>query len=61
MPDVLLSGHHADDPPLAAASRRWGGRGSGGRELLANRALTKEEAALLAEYQRECGAGTVKK
>ena len=54
VPDVLLSGHHAE-------IRRWRLKQSLGRtwerrrELLADRALTKEEAALLAEYQREQG------
>jgi tRNA (guanine37-N1)-methyltransferase len=58
VPDVLLSGHHAD-------IRRWRLKQSLGRtaerrpELLAGRSLTKEEAALLAEYRRErAGAET---
>jgi tRNA (guanine37-N1)-methyltransferase len=52
VPDVLLSGHHAD-------IRRWRLMQSLGRteerrpDLLAGRALTKEESALLAEYRRE--------
>jgi tRNA (guanine37-N1)-methyltransferase len=55
VPDVLLSGHHAD-------IRRWRLKQSLGRtwerrpDLLVNRALSKEEAALLAEYQRERAA-----
>ena len=55
VPDVLLSGHHADDPPLAAASRRCGARGSGGRTCWRGRALTKEEAALLARVREATG------
>ena len=52
VPDVLLSGHHAD-------IRRWRLMQALGRTeerrpgLLAGRALTKEESALLAEYRRE--------
>ena len=52
VPEVLLSGHHAD-------IRRWRLMQSLGRteerrpDLLAGRALTKEESALLAEYRRE--------
>jgi tRNA (guanine37-N1)-methyltransferase len=55
VPDVLLSGHHAD-------IRRWRLKQSLGRtwerrpDLLVNRTLSKEEAALLAEYQRERAA-----
>jgi tRNA (guanine37-N1)-methyltransferase len=55
-----LSGHHAD-------IRRWRRKQALGRtwerrpELLAERSLTKEDAALLAEYQREHGADAVKK
>jgi tRNA (guanine37-N1)-methyltransferase len=51
VPDVLLSGHHAD-------IRRWRLMQALGRTqerrpgLLAGRALTKEESALLAEYRR---------
>ena len=58
VPDVLLSGHHA-------AIRRWRLKQSLWRtwqwrpELLMDRPLTKEEAVLLAEFQRECGAATV--
>jgi tRNA (guanine37-N1)-methyltransferase len=60
VPDVLLSGHHAD-------IRRWRLKQSLGRtwerrpDLLVNRALSKEEAALLAEYQRERVAAEVGK
>ena len=56
VPSVLLSGHHAD-------IRRWRLKQSLGRtwerrpDLLAGRTLTREEAALLAEYQREHVAG----
>lgn len=52
VPDVLLSGHHAE-------IRRWRLMQALGRteerrpELLAGRVLSKEEAALLAEYRRE--------
>jgi tRNA (guanine37-N1)-methyltransferase len=52
VPEVLLSGHHAE-------IRRWRLKQSLGRtwerrpDLLAERPLTKEEAALLAEYQAE--------
>jgi tRNA (guanine37-N1)-methyltransferase len=52
VPDVLLSGHHAD-------IRRWRLKQSLGRtwerrpDLLVDRTLSKEEGALLAEYQRE--------
>ena len=52
VPGVLMSGHHAD-------IRRWRLKQSLGRtwerrpDLLVDRTLTKEEAALLAEYQRE--------
>jgi tRNA (guanine37-N1)-methyltransferase len=52
VPDVLLSGHHAD-------IRRWRLKQSLGRtwerrpDLLVERTLTQEEAALLAEYQHE--------
>ncbi|MEO8345921.1 MAG: tRNA (guanosine(37)-N1)-methyltransferase TrmD [Betaproteobacteria bacterium] len=52
VPDVLLSGHHAQ-------IRRWRLKQSLGRtwerrpELLKDRLLSKEEAALLAEYQAE--------
>jgi len=52
VPDVLLSGHHAE-------IRRWRRKQALGRtwerrpELLVQRHLTKEEALLLAEYQRE--------
>ena len=55
VPDVLLSGHHAD-------IRRWRLKQSLGRtwerrpDLLVDRALSKEEAALLAEYQSEHAA-----
>ena len=55
VPDVLLSGHHAN-------IRRWRLKQSLGRtwerrpDLLVNRTLSKEEAALLAEYQRERAA-----
>jgi len=54
VPDVLLSGHHAQ-------IRRWRLMQSLGRtwerrpDLLADRRLTDEEAALLALYRRECG------
>ena len=60
VPDVLLSGHHAD-------IRRWRRKQALGRtwerrpELLADRSLTKEDAALLAEYQREHGADAARK
>jgi tRNA (guanine37-N1)-methyltransferase len=53
VPGVLLSGHHAE-------IRRWRLKQALGRtwerrpDLLSDRALSKEEAALLAEYQREC-------
>ena len=59
VPDVLLSGHHA-------AIRRWRLKQGLGRtwqrrpELLVDRPLTKEEAVLLAEFQRESGAATAK-
>ena len=52
VPDVLLSGHHAD-------IRRWRLKQSLGRtwerrpDLLVDRTLSKEEGVLLAEYQRE--------
>jgi tRNA (guanine37-N1)-methyltransferase len=52
VPDVLLSGHHAE-------IRRWRLMQALGRtderrpELLAGRALSQEESALLAEYRRE--------
>jgi tRNA (guanine37-N1)-methyltransferase len=52
VPGVLMSGHHAD-------IRRWRLKQSLGRtwerrpDLLVDRTLTREEAALLAEYQRE--------
>lgn len=52
VPDVLLSGNHA-------AIRRWRLKQSLGRtwlrrpDLLAGRQLTKEEARLLAEFQKE--------
>ncbi len=52
VPGVLMSGHHAD-------IRRWRLKQSLGRtwerrpDLLVDRTLTNEEAALLAEYQRE--------
>ncbi len=52
VPEVLLSGHHAE-------IRRWRLMQSLGRtderrpELLAGRALSQEETALLAEYRRE--------
>ena len=52
VPDVLLSGHHAD-------IRRWRLMQSLGRtderrpELIAGRSLSQEERALLAEYRRE--------
>jgi tRNA (guanine37-N1)-methyltransferase len=55
VPEVLLSGHHAD-------IRRWRLKQALGRtserrpDLLADRTLTREEAALLAEYRRERGA-----
>jgi len=55
VPDVLLSGHHAD-------IRRWRLKQSLGRtwerrpDLLVSRTLSKEEAGLLAEYQRERAA-----
>ncbi len=54
VPDVLLSGHHA-------RIRRWRLKQSLGRtwlrrpELLAGRELTKEEAALLAEFKQDGG------
>ncbi len=54
VPDVLLSGHHAQ-------IRRWRLKQSLGRtwerrrDLLVDRTLSKDEAALLAEYQREQG------
>ena len=60
VPEVLLSGHHAQ-------IKRWRQKQSLGRtwerrpELLASRHLTKDEAALLAEYQREHAAEAVKK
>ncbi len=60
VPEVLLSGHHAE-------IKRWRRKQSLGRtwerrpDLLASRHLTKDEAALLAEYQREHAAGAVKK
>ena len=34
VPEVLLSGHHAEIRTLAARSSRWAGRGSGGPDLL---------------------------
>jgi tRNA (guanine37-N1)-methyltransferase len=52
VPGVLMSGHHAE-------IRRWRLKQSLGRtwerrpDLLVDRTLTKEESALLAEYQRE--------
>jgi tRNA (guanine37-N1)-methyltransferase len=52
VPDVLLSGNHA-------AIRRWRLKQALGRtwqrrlELIEQRSLSKEEATLLAEYQRE--------
>ena len=52
VPEVLLSGHHAE-------IRRWRWKQALGRtwerrpDLLRERALTREEQALLAEYQRE--------
>ena len=52
MPDVLLSGNHA-------LIRRWRLKQSLGRtwlrrpELLADRAMTKEELRLLEEFKRE--------
>ncbi len=52
VPEVLMSGHHA-------AIRRWRLKQAVGRtwerrrDLLRTRALTSEEAALLAEYRRE--------
>jgi tRNA (guanine37-N1)-methyltransferase len=52
VPGVLMSGNHAD-------IRRWRLKQSLGRtwerrpDLLVDRTLTREEAALLAEYQRE--------
>jgi tRNA (guanine37-N1)-methyltransferase len=55
VPGVLLSGNHA-------AIRRWRLKQALGRtwlrrpELLAGRALSREEAALLAEFQREAQA-----
>jgi tRNA (guanine37-N1)-methyltransferase len=54
-PEVLLSGHHAE-------IKRWRLKQSLGRtwerrpDLLLDRALSKEEATLLAEYQHESGA-----
>jgi tRNA (guanine37-N1)-methyltransferase len=54
VPEVLLSGHHA-------RIRRWRLKQSLGRtwlrrpELLAGRELTKEEAALLAEFRQDGG------
>jgi tRNA (guanine37-N1)-methyltransferase len=54
VPGVLMSGNHAD-------IRRWRLKQSLGRtwerrpDLLVDRTLTREEAALLAEYQREHG------
>ena len=59
VPEVLLSGHHAE-------IRRWRLKQSLGRtwerrpDLLRDRALTNEEAALLAAYQRERGGDAVK-
>jgi tRNA (guanine37-N1)-methyltransferase len=59
VPEVLLSGHHAE-------IRRWRLKQSLGRtwerrpELLKHRPLTQEEAALLAEYQRERGGDAAK-
>ena len=56
VPAVLLSGHHAE-------IRRWRLKQSLGRtwerrpDLLVERTLSSEEAALLAEYQREQRAG----
>jgi tRNA (guanine37-N1)-methyltransferase len=56
VPAVLLSGHHAE-------IRRWRLKQSLGRtwerrpDLLVDRTLSNEEAALLAEYQREQRAG----
>ena len=52
VPEVLLSGHHAD-------IRRWRLKQSLGRtwerrpDLLVDRVLTKDEASLLAEYRKE--------
>jgi tRNA (guanine37-N1)-methyltransferase len=52
VPDVLLSGNHA-------AIRRWRRKQAIGRtwqrrpDLLKERALSADEQALLAEYQRE--------
>ena len=52
IPEVLLSGHHA-------AIERWRLKQSLGRtwqrrpELLARRALSRDEEALLAEFRRE--------
>lgn len=57
VPDVLLSGNHA-------AIRRWRLKQALGRtwlrrpDLLQNRQLTKEEARLLAEYQKEQASHT---
>jgi tRNA (guanine37-N1)-methyltransferase len=56
VPAVLLSGHHAE-------IRRWRLKQSLGRtwerrpDLLVERTLSSEEAALLAEYQREQSTG----
>src|SRR5664279_1338712 len=58
VPGVLLSGNHAE-------IRRWRLKQSLGRtlerrpDLLADRTLTDEEAALLKEYRREFGDGQV--
>jgi tRNA (guanine37-N1)-methyltransferase len=60
VPEVLLSGHHAE-------IRRWRLKQSLGRtwqrrpDLLVDRVLTSEEAALLAEYQRDTAAGMAPK
>jgi tRNA (guanine37-N1)-methyltransferase len=52
VPEVLMSGHHASIRRWRlkqALGRTWERR----RDLLRTRALTSEEAALLAEYRRE--------
>ena len=59
VPDVLLSGHHAEIRRwrlMQSLGRTWERR----RDLLADRTLTEDEAALLAEYQRGQGGKTVK-
>ena len=59
VPDVLLSGHHAEIRRwrlMQSLGRTWERR----RDLLADRTLTEDETALLAEYQRGQGGKTVK-